>query len=460
MEINDKRSPRLDHLRQFTHTTNLPHMGQRIVKTAVAVFLCLMIYVLRGYQGMVSQSTVAAIICMQSYHSDAITTSINRIQGTLLGALWGWLFLLLMQAAHPLTSQMPVVYLVMSLGVALSLYFCVVLKKFDAAGLAAIVYLGIVINYPNLEQPWLQTCHRVADTVIGILVTVGVDSFHLPRTKHPEYIFYIRLQDMVQDRFSAVSSAILVMLNRLSYEGANICLVSKFAPAFLLAQMGTIRLRLPIIVMDGGAIYDIDNRNYLDVAPISHEKAAVLCGTLDRLGICYQIYSIRERTMMIYRRGRMSWAEQADYEMVKASPYRNYLDGELTEDDRIVFIRFIDSVVNMDQTAERVLSRLPEGMFRVVRRDQPRLEGYCGLYFYDPEATVENRKRTLNAYAEEQRRSRVAKGKDITPTVAVDVIPRRGDYIPERDAMTLLTRVRYTYSPVDLRQLMFWRRED
>ena len=45
----------------------LPHLGQRIVKTTVAVFLCLLFYSMRGYrgQGMPTEAAITAIICMQ-----------------------------------------------------------------------------------------------------------------------------------------------------------------------------------------------------------------------------------------------------------------------------------------------------------------------------------------------------------------------------------------------------------
>lgn len=457
-EIHESRSPLLNRFKHLIHIDRLPHMGQRIVKTAAAVFLCLMIYYLRGYQGMVSQSTVTAIICTQSYHNDILDSSIKRMQGTTIGAFWGLLFLLMLKFSPHLVAYMPLVYLAMAVGVALTLYFCVVFRQLDAAGLAAIVFLCIVVSYPDIEQPLTQTIDRVADTVIGILVTLGLDTIHLPRKKHPEYIFYVRLQDMVQDRFTTVSSAILVMLNRLSSEGANICLISKWAPAFLLSQMGLVRLRLPVIVMDGAAIYDIENGTYIDIAPLPPEKVKILCKTLEDMGLCYQIYSVQERSMLIYRRGHMSWAEERDYNLIKASPYRNYLDSELSGNEQVTFIRFIDSVVKIGELEAEVCRRLPEGMFRVVRRDQPRIQGYCGLYFYDTEATVEKRKETIAKIAEERRRSRVAKDCPITPTVSYDVTPLREDYLPQRDAMTLLTRVRYVYSPVDVKQLLGLRR--
>ncbi len=450
----DQSSGRFTSLRRVTHTQNLPHMGQRIVKTAVAVFLCLVVYILRGYQGMVTQSTVAAIICMQPFHTDALTAAFNRVVGTLVGAAWGLLFLLILDSIPLLSVNMPVVYLSMSVGVALSLYCCVVLRKSDSAALAAIVFICIVVGYPNLEQPLIQTADRIIDTVIGIAVAVSVDSLHLPREKHPEYVFFIHLQDLVQDRFTTVASSVLVMLNRLSGEGANICLISKWAPAFLLSQMGLVKLRLPVIVMDGAAIYDIDSGNYMDVAALSPSSTAYLCRTLEEMGLCYQIYAVRERTMVIYRRGTSNWAEEKEYQMMKRSPYRNYMEGNCSDDDHITFIRVLASVVQMDLLEEQLRNRIPKDMCRIVRRKQPRLDGYCGLYFYAPEATVENRKKTLLKCAEERYQKSLPKGTEAKPLEVFHVTPSHMDYIPERDVLGLLARVRHIYSPIDLKKLL------
>lgn len=64
---------------------NIPRVGMRMVKTALAVAICFFLYVLRGEEGVPIFSTIAAIICMQPYAENSIQVSINRIIGTLLG---------------------------------------------------------------------------------------------------------------------------------------------------------------------------------------------------------------------------------------------------------------------------------------------------------------------------------------------------------------------------------------
>ena len=58
-----------------------PPLGQRIVKTAIAVFLCLVFYRLRGYRGetMSAEAAITAIICMQPYVQDTKEYALNRL---------------------------------------------------------------------------------------------------------------------------------------------------------------------------------------------------------------------------------------------------------------------------------------------------------------------------------------------------------------------------------------------
>ena len=55
----------------------LPHLGQRIVKTTVAVFLCLMFYYLRGYRGqdMPTEAAIPSSACSPTCATRARTPS-------------------------------------------------------------------------------------------------------------------------------------------------------------------------------------------------------------------------------------------------------------------------------------------------------------------------------------------------------------------------------------------------
>ena len=70
-----------------------------MVKTAIAVFLCLLIYYIRGYEAgnMPTEAAITAIICVQPFVKDTGKFALERLTGSLIGSVWvvGSLILLL-----------------------------------------------------------------------------------------------------------------------------------------------------------------------------------------------------------------------------------------------------------------------------------------------------------------------------------------------------------------------------
>lgn len=423
--------------------SRFPVIGQRIIKTALAVFLCMLIYVARGYQGMVIQSTIAAIICMQPYSSDSRSFAISRVIGTVMGGFWGLAFLWLLAAFPILSVRMEVVYLLMSIGVALALYSCVLTKLSGSAALTAIVFLCVIITYPEIEEPFYQTIARITDTILGVCVAVFVNNVHLPMERHPEKLFFVRLQDLVEDRYSQVSSKVLIELNRLYDDGARICLISNWAPAFLISQMGLLKINLPVIVMDGAALYDIRENTYYEVRSIPYEDVSALLELLEGMGLCVQITSVRDNTMFFYHRGALSPSENEDYQIMRRSPYRNYVEGNFHKEDRIARIRFLVK----DEEAEDYERRLRANTelmqrFRLIRHAQPRMDGITGFYFYRQDVSVADMEAQLLSHLQDEGLRE-----------CVYVLPRSLSYHPDRDAPILLHRLKRMYAKPSLRAL-------
>lgn len=75
-------------------TYRLPVVGQRIVRSVCAVLLCFGVYLLRGRKGIPFYSALAVLQCMQPYQENTKRVARNRLTGTLIGAFWGFLLLL------------------------------------------------------------------------------------------------------------------------------------------------------------------------------------------------------------------------------------------------------------------------------------------------------------------------------------------------------------------------------
>ena len=417
----------------------LPHLGLRIVKTTVAVFLCLLFYYLRGYRGqdMPTEAAITAILVMQPYVRDTGYYALSRFVGSLIGVFWGLLLLLLLNDFPLLGANKLLLYAMMAVGVLLSLYSAVLLRMSDASGLAAIVFLCIVIAFPDIEQPLRQAMHRMLDVFVGTTVATAVNIFRLPRTKRPDQVFFVRTKDLTPDRFTHFPPAVMFRLNYLYNDGAKICLMSEHAPAFLTLQMHEARLSVPLVVMDGAGIYDANENVYLHAETIPPAASAWLREELDSMGESYFIYTIHHNKTCIFHRGEWNVEEKILYDRLRRSPYRSYLEGEIYEAEEIVYFKIIDEEHRIAALARSLGPVLAEHGLRAAVRAQAIGTGLTGLYVYSAQATMAHAEETLMALLR----------RDDPALKPVEILSQTG-YRTEHDAMRLLYRLGNAYEPL------------
>jgi len=368
-----------------------PPIGQRIVKTSLAVTLCLFFYLWRGYQGesMPAEAAITAIICMQSCVQDTRASALNRLAGTMIGALCGFVFLLLMLMVPVLNRTTPILYMMMGLGTLVSLYSAVLIRKQDAAGLAAIVFVCVVIAFPDIADPMQQAFHRILDVLVGTMTALLVNAFRLPRKKLPNRVFFVRMQDLAEDQFSRFAPAVLFRLQNLYQEGAKICLISEHAPAFQASQLNHVKFTVPLIVMDGAALYDANENTYLSVSYMDPTSCRWLIKRLQNMNVSFFVYTIHRDRNFIYHHGSLSEREHQLFLQLKRSPYRCYLDDDHYSASDVVYLKIITSK-DQAEHIQNVLQPMMEKMkLRSVIRVQDGIENSYSLYFYAVHADVD-----------------------------------------------------------------------
>ena len=375
----------------------LPQIGQRMIKTAAAVFICLLIYYHLGYQGgtMPTEAAITAIICMQPYIRDAREYALNRMTGTLIGAFWGLVLLAFLVLIPLPLDHYYTLYALMALGVLASLYTSVALHKPDASSLAAIVFICVVIAFPDIEEPLVQAVKRVAGVMVGTAVAVGVNVVRLPRSKNTRQVFFLRSDDLIPDRYAQISPSVLFRLNSLCMEGAKICLISRHAPAFFTAQMNAVTLNLPMIVMDGAALYDTREDRYLLKECIRQTDADRFLDRLSHLGWSCFIYTIHRNRTCIFHRGDLRAEEREVLNRLRRSPYRSYLKEEIYNPDEIVCFKIIGRADEIAQLEKNLHTFVRGRRLRSSIQDQTGIPGVSGLYIYAKHATVRHAENRL-----------------------------------------------------------------
>jgi len=172
----------------------LQPIGMRNIKTALSVFVCLVFYLLCGFaHGMlpsgdstllqllhflldrkdVSFACVAAIVSMQSSVEDSVAFSKSRLIGTAVGGVIG----IVMVASIPRFNHTVLNYLLVSLGVVITIYICNVIKHSMSSSVACIVFLVIVLSIDSGSYAVPYAINRMIDTAIGILISVPINCY-------------------------------------------------------------------------------------------------------------------------------------------------------------------------------------------------------------------------------------------------------------------------------------------
>lgn len=152
-----------------TEVTHLPHIGMRIIKSALGVLVCFAIYFLRRKQGTPFYSALAVLWCIQNKTENTWGNAIQRTIGTFIGAVYGLIYILIKLHFFNFEDSF-IHYAAISAALIPIIYTTVVINQKKASYFSCVVFLSIVVNHLMDENPYLFVLNRSLDTLIGIFV--------------------------------------------------------------------------------------------------------------------------------------------------------------------------------------------------------------------------------------------------------------------------------------------------
>lgn len=375
-----------------------PKIGMRIIKTAVAVFLCFLIDLLRNHQGVPFYSAIAAILCMQPDVPNSVKVALNRSAGTFLGGLAGMLVLLAERAWLP--KDMPVLqYLVVSLCIIMLIYLTVLLKKSSASYITCVVFLSVTISHGADVSPYLFAVNRILDTLIGIGVSLAVNAAHLPRRKDTRVLFITGLEGVLWERGKAMTAFSRIRLTHLLRQGAQITALTELTPASFLPVLKDIPFSLPVIVMNGAALYHIPSNTYSRCKTLPGEITQQLQSLLKQHGSGCFVKAVIHDVLHVYYDAFTNEAQQALYRACHGGRYETYVCAGLPEGHEAICLTAIDDSSKIE-LLHREISRMPfSPTLRCLCRSAPSHPSYSILEIYSAEATPDRAAELLKKQA-------------------------------------------------------------
>ncbi|MCM1227586.1 MAG: HAD family hydrolase [Clostridium sp.] len=110
----------------------------------------------------------------------------------------------------------------------------------------------------------------------------------------------------VKDELSAYSK---VEINRMLDEGMNFTVATMRTPASLIRTLNEVNLKLPVIVMNGAALYDLKENTYLKAYVISNQSSCELVEMIRSNDFNCFINALYDDTLVIYYQKLENYAE-------------------------------------------------------------------------------------------------------------------------------------------------------
>lgn len=378
----------------------IPKIGLRIIKSAVAVFLCYLFNYFRCGNGIVFYSQLSVLWCIQSYISTTKKNAWQRTVGTFIGAGFGLVVLLLFflfRIANWNVSDLSrylIKGFITSIGIIFVLYISVLLKKKNASYFSCVVFLSIVVIHGADDNPFIFTLNRVVDTMIGIFIGVAVNLFHLPRKQHKEILFVSGLDDTLLDSEYHLNDYCKVELNRMIEEGLNFTLSTMRPPASIIEPMADIKLKLPVIAMNGGVLYDTQQKRYLEKIEIEKDEAAEIAKLLDENDILYFANVVVDDSLLIYYncRNEIKFDEEQTNLVInlRKSPYRNYINRTLPAQENVVYFMIFYPTEHIEKISTLLQKNQIDKEFKVLVYSSKDYPGYSYIKIFNKYASKEN----------------------------------------------------------------------
>ncbi|MBQ2924683.1 MAG: HAD hydrolase family protein [Anaerotignum sp.] len=411
---------------------HLPRVGMRMIKTSLAVCICFMIYFLRGEDGVPVFSTIAAIICMQPQAENSRQAAFNRIVGTLVGAVFAVLIVYVVREIpwHYRFFR----YVVISFTIIPVMYMTVLLRKTGATALSGIVLLSICLSNHG-QPPIIDAMARSVETIIGILVSLGVNSLHLPRKKTDEFLFVTSFDGALYDEKEGITPYVIFELSQLLNSGLPFTIATERTPASLVSDLKGVDLKLPVIAMDGAVLYDVKDKRYLATNGLDREVADAICAHADEKGYHYFRNVVWQNVLLIYYNDFKDFkneAEKQTYLSNRRSPYRNYVNGEVPVDGIVVYILLVLKDEEADELEAELRAMDTKQELHFLRDKSETPEEYCHLKIYHKNATKEYMLQRLMETIPQKKYVAFGSNKnDLSMLAAAELSYATADAIPE-----------------------------
>lgn len=329
----------------------MPKIGMRMIKTAIAVFLCFLVGTVRT-DGTVFYSAIAAVLCMQSEIEDSKEKAKSRIIATIIGGIAGLIFLNIEKYLIPMPIEI-VRYFIISMVIIVLIYFTVVIKQPSASYLSCVVFMSVTVSHVNDINVSSFALNRVFDTLIGIIISLAVNQIHLPFLRRKKDILVLDF-----DKLYPLYKSNSFKFKKYFQKDPNIVLTSSKTPATLSGDLNDIKMKLPVIIMDGAATFDHQRKKYQYVETFDQQALDQIRNIINKQTSNYFCYEVNNDHLIIHLSKLTNGAALDMYNSTKHLQYKHYFHHQSNSyqpEQRVSEIFIIEETNIVEHIKENIL---------------------------------------------------------------------------------------------------------
>jgi len=341
-------------------------IGMRTVKTAISVFICLMLFLALKTVELIPGveenfafkwynpffAGIATAYSVYPNRKKSVEQAKTRCIASLIGGIVGVLLVVIYElfagkGKWPTLMDSGILTFIIpySLVAVLSILIIVIavsLKQKQAVFVSILTFLSITVNanaaISSNWGEWVFSINRILSTIIGVLVALGVNMFRLPhRVKNKDLLFCIGIEGIVTKEMDKLVGYMNYKLNNMVYLGANCTLFTTRPPSSFMHILDDLQVNNPIICCGGAAVYDYKNLTYLYKEEIPYADSKELDLLLDSLNVTPFKNYIVDDVLHIYCKKIDNIGEKLYADSKKNAPYCSFDLGEFTKNQNVLY---------------------------------------------------------------------------------------------------------------------------
>ncbi len=397
-----------------------PKVGKRIIKTAIAVFLSITLYIPlllidnSGFKEIYSEGLTifytpffAAIAAAYTLHRDkksSFEQAKIRGIGSIIGGYYAMIIMLITEYILIDLINLPdaniylfylINYFIVSIAIIPLIVVTIMLKQKTSVFIVCLTYFSVTISIRNGGLPVeIFATNRVISTLAGIGISLFVNNLSLMRNKNENILFVTSLDNNLLSTVSTeISPYIKYKLNNLYYRDMPLAFTTTRTLSSLEYIFDDIDINFPLVVMNGAAVYHFKDKTYDNIYTIDKEVTNYIDQELAKRHINAFVYAIDDNMLHCYYHHLENSEEIKFYKERRINNFDNFVRAALPIDLCASLYIIVDKNEKINELVKVInKSNYIEEIDLVIENVN---EDYCNLKINSKTARIENSIRVL-----------------------------------------------------------------